>query len=119
MTGVLIKTFKFDSAHYLPEHKKCGEIHGHTWVLKISVKGKVKPNGMLIDFHDLKGLVNSYIIDKLDHKLLNDIFENPTCELISKWIWEQLEEPLKLSGVELQRVKLCETSDNHFAYYGE
>ena len=115
--GIIVKRFTFEAAHFLPGHPKCGQVHGHSWIVKISVKGEIK-NHMVIDFHNLKALVDSYVIDKLDHKLLNDIFEYPSCEEISVWIWEQLEKPLQLSGVELQRIKLCETSNNCFAYYG-
>ncbi|NCN86945.1 6-carboxytetrahydropterin synthase QueD [archaeon] len=118
MKGIIVKKFTFEAAHFLPKHPTCGQVHGHSFVLKVSVKGEIK-NHFVIDFYDLKAIVNNYVIDKLDHRLLNDIFEYPSCEDISVWIWNQLKEPLELSGVELQRIKLQETVDNYFCYYGE
>jgi 6-pyruvoyltetrahydropterin/6-carboxytetrahydropterin synthase len=116
----ITKKFTFEAAHIIPGHPKCGKCHGHSWVLKISVDGEINENGMVIDFHDLKSLISAYVIDKMDHKYLNDEFKfTPTCESLVMWIWEQLEEPLKSSGVKLQRVKLAETSDNYASYYGK
>ncbi len=120
MEVVLTKKFTFEAGHYLPGHPKCGTQHGHSWCLKVSIRGKVKENGMVIDFSELKGLVDSYVINKLDHKNLNDVLDfTPTCEYLAEWIWMQLVEPLGLSGIELQRIKLSETPDNNVVYYGK
>jgi len=117
----LVKKFKFEAGHHLPNHPKCGIKHGHSFQLEVSVEGRIrKETGMVIDFHDLKAIVNSYIIEKVDHKYLNDEFEFiPTCENLVVWIWKQLEEPLALSKVRLQRIKLAETSDNYAICYGK
>lgn len=79
------KIFKFEAAHYLPYHEgKCKNMHGHNYKLEVTFGGtpftEGKSKGMVIDFSDLKQLVNESIIQKLDHALLNDYFENPTAE---------------------------------------
>ena len=117
---ILIKKFTFEAGHYLPGHPKCGTQHGHSWSLKISIEGQVKENGMIMDFSELKGLVDFYVLNYLDHKNLNDQFQFvPTCENLAIWIWSQLESILSSSGVRLHKIELSETSDNQVAYYGE
>ena len=64
---------------------------------------------MILDFHDIKKNINEKVINKLDHKYLNDIIENPTTENILIWTRDQLKD-LK----ELKRLKLFET-ENSFA----
>lgn len=87
--------FTFDSAHYLPnlpEGHKCRRLHGHTYIIRIFVKGNVdKIRGWVIDFSDIEK-VSRPVIDELDHTLLNDIegLENPTCENIASWVWRRL-----------------------------
>lgn len=71
------KEFNFDMAHALLGYDGlCKNIHGHSYTLIVTVKGKpisseISPKvGMLIDFKDLKNLIKSRIIDKLDHSLV-------------------------------------------------
>lgn len=112
------KKFEFEAAHHLPEYDgKCNNIHGHTFKLEVEVSdtdpvlnGNDIYSTMIIDFGDLKRIVNEMIIDKLDHKYLNDIFAvAPTSETIVIWIVKELKE---VFGVNLQRVRLHETSNS-------
>jgi 6-pyruvoyltetrahydropterin/6-carboxytetrahydropterin synthase len=74
------KEFTFDMAHALLGYDGlCKNIHGHSYTLIVTLKGspvadhQSPKNGMLIDFKDLKNIVNENIINKLDHALvLND-----------------------------------------------
>lgn len=73
----LCKIFTFDSAHQLIGHKgKCSNLHGHTYKLEVVLKGKVlgpenpSDEGFLIDFADVKKIVNELVIDSLDHSFL-------------------------------------------------
>ena len=108
---ILTKNFSFDSAHRLENHKgKCKNLHGHTYLLEVSVSGKINnKTGMIIDFGILKEVVNNLIIDKLDHQYLNDIIDNPTAENIIQWIWNILCKTLKKQDAELFMLKLWET----------
>ena len=105
------KIFTFDSAHKLENYEgDCKYLHGHTYKLEITVRGTVDDRGMVIDFNDLKTAVKDRIIDKLDHRYLNDIFPfNPTCENMLVWIFEELESALKNNRHYLQKVVLWET----------
>ena len=67
----LSKEFTFEAAHVLPKHPgKCSQLHGHSWVLKVSVAGEIDPEtGFVMDYADIKKAVQP-IIDSLDHKTL-------------------------------------------------
>ena len=85
--------FHYDSAHWLtrvPEGHKCGRMHGHTYRLIVTVNGPIEPDGFVIDFTDLKDVVDP-VIDKLDHHVLNDIIGNPTVENQLVWLWENID----------------------------
>jgi len=91
------KEFTFSAAHRLPNYKgKCENLHGHTYKLQVTVKGKINPKtGMLIDFHELNDIVKLHVLDKLDHTYLNDTLENPTAENISIYIFNKLKPVIK------------------------
>lgn len=116
----IYKDFSFDSAHFLPhvpDGHKCKNMHGHTYKLRVFIKGQPDPRlGWIMDFKELKDLVGP-VIDQLDHKLINDIegLENPTAENITIWIWNKIK-PL-LSN--LSKVELYETPTTGVIYNGE
>jgi len=88
---VLIKTFTFAAAHYLPFHYgKCKQLHGHTYKLEVYIKGEIKKDGMVCDFINIEREVRELVLDKLDHHYLNDIVSNPTAENLCVWIKERL-----------------------------
>lgn len=73
----ITKEFRFEGAHALSGYDgKCRNIHGHSYLLYITVKGKVlmgtnsPKEGMVVDFKELKTVVNNNIIDKFDHALI-------------------------------------------------
>lgn len=77
------RIFNFDMAHALPNYDgKCKNIHGHTYQLEVTVKGKTTPendspkNGMLIDFSILKELINKELNERWDHALILKEGEN-------------------------------------------
>lgn len=113
---LITKEFTFDAAHYLTKyHGKCENMHGHTYKLHVTVEGKVNEDGLVIDFVKLKDFVNERVIDKLDHSNLNDMFKNPTAELVAKWIWDCLED---IEGVTLKEIKLWESPTSFVTYNG-
>jgi len=94
------RTFYFDAAHAIKnaEDSKCEELHGHTYRLDVEVSGPLK-NGMVIDFNNIKGVVQREILPELDHKNLGKIIENPTAENIAVWILNRLKPCFNVSKV--------------------
>jgi 6-pyruvoyltetrahydropterin/6-carboxytetrahydropterin synthase len=65
----LTKTFRFEASHVLPKHPgKCSRLHGHSWVLDVTVDGPLnEQTGFVVDYGELKAVVEDYIISKVDH----------------------------------------------------
>lgn len=133
------KKFSFDMAHALFGYDgPCKNIHGHTYNLSVTLRGKVlknnsnPKNGMVIDFGDLKKIVKENIIDKYDHALVlnenapyskSEVISNefekvilapyqPTCEnLMLDFV--AILNPLFTEETELISVKLEETPTSY------
>lgn len=129
------KKFTFDMAHALYGYDgPCKNIHGHTYHLSVTLIGTPSivstdaKLGMVIDFGDLKSMVNKRIINIYDHALVlneaapyskNDLitseFEKvilvpyqPTCEnLLLEFV--NILKPLFVNSTQLVSVKLEET----------
>lgn len=116
----IYKDFSFDSAHFLPsvpETHKCRQIHGHTYHLRIYIKGKPdEVSGWIMDFKKIKDTVTPFV-EQLDHKLLNEIpgLEKPTAENISIWFWGKIKPLLP----QLSRIELKETPTTGIVYSGD
>lgn len=69
---IITRDFTFEASHILPLHPgKCSRLHGHSWKLRVGIWGHVNPEtGFIMDYGDLKELVNKHIIDVLDHQHL-------------------------------------------------
>lgn len=70
----LTKEFSFEMSHALEGYDgACKQIHGHSYKLFVTVSGIPNENpedpklGMVMDFGDLKKIVNRVIIDRYDH----------------------------------------------------
>ena len=101
------KIFEFSAAHNLIDYQgKCENLHGHNYKLEILLSGKLKDDGMVIDFVELKKIVKKAIIEELDHKYLNDIISQPTAENIILWIWERLKAVLEKKWI-LKKKSIC------------
>ena len=117
---VVYKEYYINSARYLPGVEKghiCGKLHGHTYNIKIYVKGPVdEKTGFVIDAFDIDKYFNK-IHSQIDHKVLNDIqgLENPTSENICIWIWDKLIKDLPI----LYKIEIMENSVTGFIYKGE
>uniref|UniRef100_A0A7C2NFD8 6-carboxytetrahydropterin synthase QueD n=1 Tax=Archaeoglobus fulgidus TaxID=2234 RepID=A0A7C2NFD8_ARCFL len=96
----------FSAAHSIPGHAKCGKIHGHNFRVEVEISGKVGENGMVMDFFDLKKIVNE-VVSKFDHTLLNEQIKIPTSENICLKIFEELVE----RGLKVRRVRVAENED--------
>ncbi len=73
----ITKRYSFELAHALYAHDGgCAQVHGHSYVLEVTLLGvpRVEPghpkNGMVMDFADLKTIVNKEVVHRYDHALL-------------------------------------------------
>jgi len=95
----------FDSAHFLPGHKKCGVVHGHTYKVEVEIEGDVDNNGMIQDFEDIKRILRESI-KKYDHNLINKSIENPTAENLCIAIFKDIKDKLNVV-----RIRIWENPD--------
>jgi len=116
------KEFTFDSAHHLHCYDgKCKSLHGHTYKLQVIMRGKVDSRGIAIDFADIKRIAKERIIDRLDHRYLNEALPpmNTTAENMVVWMYEQLDTALREEGwlpnVRVEEVRLWETPTSYAA----
>lgn len=123
------KKFHFSAGHVLTGHPgKCKHFHGHDYVLEVTVQKVVLDKQMMvIDFGDLKAVVNP-LVEQLDHHFL--IWEsdprcerlvgldsegvvrfpmNPTAESIAIWFRHRIE----LRGFEGISIRIWETETAH------
>ena len=126
----LTKEFRFEGAHALTGYDgKCKHIHGHSYILYVTVKGTpsnpdgTPKSGMLIDFTDLKRIVNDHIIDVFDHSLiLRDsapiatVPFQPTCENLIMHFAEIIRAHLP-AGVHLHSLRLHETATSYVEWF--
>ena len=91
----IYKEFTFEAGHYLPsapEGNPNSRLHGHSFLVRVSVEGEPDPEtGLIVPFEDLAARLAG-VKDKLDHRLLNEIegLQTPTLERIAAWIWREL-----------------------------
>lgn len=120
MRARLVKAFDFEAAHWLPcfpEGHKCRRMHGHSFRVEVVVEGEIpEGRGYLIDYGEIKRAIGP-IKDRLDHYCLNEIegLENPTSEMIAKWIWDRLQPALP----GLFEVVVHETCTSRCHYLGQ
>ena len=140
------KQFSFEMAHTLDGYDgACREIHGPSYRLFVTVRGvpcddESSPKcGMVVDFGVLKAIVNSVVVDRLDHSLvirrsernsqilgvLNDRFGRvvevdyqPTCENMISDFAAQISAKLP-EGVELTALRLYETATSYAEWLAE
>ena len=115
----LSKSFRFEAAHWLPtfpEGHKCRRLHGHSFHVDVVVEGEVpEESGVLMDFGTIKAAIGP-VEEALDHRCLNDVegLENPTSEMLAKWIWDRLVGELPL----LHEIQVQETCTSSCCYRG-
>lgn len=122
----------------------CRNIHGHSYKLQVTVRGKPLEDpenpkvGMVIDFSILKKIVQQHIVSPLDHSLMinekavsgklsemGEMYERhqvvpfqPTTENMVIWIAGKLK-PLLPEHLELFSVRLYETSNSFAEWFAE
>ena len=138
----LTKEFRFEMAHVLEGYDgPCRNIHGHSYILYVTVIGipinnnSNTKNGMVMDFGELKRIVNKSIIDKFDHSIVvdkntskfaaytSDLFGKvepvdfqPTCENLIIHFVDLIKSQLP-TDVKLHHLKLHETATSFAEWY--
>lgn len=119
----------------------CSNMHGHSYILSVTVIGlpiqqKGHPKlGMVMDFGDLKRIVNPLIVSRFDHAV--SVMENtpmhkrlvdaqfarvevlpfqPTCENMLEYFAEIISAQLP-AGVSLHHLKMHETATSYAEWY--
>lgn len=133
----ITKIFRFEMAHAICGYPgKCKNIHGHSYILHVTVAKSLRDDGFIpapgfvLDFKELKIIVNEKVIEELDHRLVlsdeylklnsafvpaENIFEwkaEPSAENILIHVKQQIEMALP-AEIKLVKLKLYETSDSY------
>jgi len=118
------KTRSFDAAHQLKHHDgKSRGLHGHTYSVTVEVEGRQlclsgAKRGLLMDYYDLGKVMEKHVLI-LDHRYLNDVFENPTSELMAFELFEAMSQDIvKLTQgrARLSMVSVSETPSSVAEY---
>jgi len=105
-TFKLWKDFTFEAAHQLtkvPSGHQCGNLHGHSYKVRIHCEGKLDPAfDWVVDYGDISKACRP-VIDRLDHRNLNDIIGlETTAENLAWWLAETIGSDLpQLAAVEV------------------
>lgn len=120
---VYVKTH-FSAAHALRGYPgDCARTHGHNWITEVYVKcTKLDEIGIGVDFGDIKNAVKD-VLKELDHFNLNELTvfqkENPTSENIARYLYYEIGKILNNEGVQVSKVRVCETPGAGAFYWEE
>jgi len=101
----------------------CTNPHGHNYVLEVTVRGRPDPEtGYVLDLAGLKRILHRAVVDKCDHRSLNDEVDFlrgvlPSTENLAIAFWEEIAPHLPARAA-LHRVRLYETPRNFADYHG-
>ncbi len=131
---IITKEYKFCAAHRYwnqnwtdeKNQKIFGDdirLHGHNYVLEVSVAGKINPeSGFIISLQQLNELVEEHVINILDHSQIEKDIEHfhkiqPSTENLVVFIWDALAEKIP-QPARLFSIKLQETPTIYTEYFG-
>lgn len=112
----------FSAAHRLINYKgNCSRWHGHNWVVKVVLQAsELDEIGIAVDLRMLRTRLRE-VLKELDHSELNDhehfSKNNPTCEVIAKYIYQRMSEIFNDDRVNVARVEIDETPNSGAVYY--
>ena len=126
------KRFTFEAAHRLVNpawdektnrgvYGKCYNLHGHSYKLYVMVMGPVTESGMVMNFTEIKRVIQQEIVDHLDHTYLNElpIFEGviTTVENIIQVIQKILADSWPYDHIPISRITLWETETSYSVWH--
>jgi 6-pyruvoyltetrahydropterin/6-carboxytetrahydropterin synthase len=106
----IFREYSFEAAHRLPQvpdGHKCSRLHGHSYQVEVHVRGDIGAvTGWVMDFAEIDTAFRP-LREQLDHGCLNDVpgLENPTSEILSRWIWDRLAGCLPLSAIVVRETR--------------
>lgn len=109
--------FQIESARFLPNldsSHPCSRMHGHSFKIILTLCGPLDPKlGWVMDYHEITKVMQP-LLKELDHRVLNEVkgLENPTSELLAKWIFDHAVKGLPL----LKEVNVSETPTTECVY---
>jgi len=122
----ITKQFKMEVAHRLTSSysERCQSVHGHSYLMEVTLEGELNEDGMVMDFGELKDRMNhffdafdhSYVISKYDitlpfflgieaqiHNRMIVVDYNPTAENMAYHAFRALiENDLPVANVKVQ-----------------
>jgi 6-pyruvoyltetrahydropterin/6-carboxytetrahydropterin synthase len=99
--------------------------HGHNYVLEVTLEGDPDPvTGMVIDLKRVKDIVETEIVEPMDHRFLNyevPPFDKvvPTTANVATEIWRRLAARFDSPDYHLSSVRLFETPDLYVEVTGD
>ena len=133
----ITKEFKFSMGHALYHYSgACHNVHGHNYKLHVEVQSEILDDaGFVMDFSDLKDIVNKIIDKYFDHKFLYfslderyKLFQQldgaisldfePTAENLIRHIATLIEEKnlISMFGIYVSKLTLWETDTSYTTY---
>ena len=103
---------EFSAAHYIEGHSKCGELHGHNFVVWLTVSVKNTGKQIEVDFDDLKRILHETCRD-YDHKNIG----NKSSEELVREISKKLNDTLNFK--EIEKFKISVSESENFGVEGE
>lgn len=96
--------------------------HGHNYVIEVLVGGSVDAEtGMVVNLADLDSIMQERIVERFDHRNLNDdgLFADavPTTENFCRALFALVRNALPAG--KLERIRVEETENNFFEYHGD
>lgn len=138
---IIRQQYEFSAAHrlHVPELSdeqnrqifgKCNNPagHGHNYRVEVALRMPIDPAGDTLCVEELDELVNTHVIEKLDHKHLNQDVpqfkdQNPSVEHIAQVIWQMLADKVAKAGTipggSLEEIRVWETEKTACIYRGQ
>lgn len=106
---------------------KCANkhFHGHNFTLIVTVKGEINADtGFVMNLVDLKKIIQTEIIEVVDHANLNHDVpfmkgKFASTEVLAEEFWKILAPQIAKHGCQLHKIRLEETINNAVEYFGE
>lgn len=128
----VMKAVEFAAAHILSGHNgACARLHGHNYRVEVVVaqtcggmtEETCPGQGMVIDFANLKKILDEVILERFDHQYLNDAMKQshlptlapePTVENVAKQILDGMTVVIEAEGMSIviERVRVWESRDS-------